>query len=136
MAWSRGPASAAVDPTIRMAGRGRVVRAARFTLNPARLHSTSRMESNGEALLPTCGVPAAPDDTPIRPFDAAPTRGGDTSTLQSQATPAISVSTPSSRSTFTAERPRAAMVHNWASAVDLAEAVTPRRTMAEGMPCE
>lgn len=51
MAWSRRAASAAVDATIRVAGRRQVVRAARLTLNRARLDIPNDIADNGEAML-------------------------------------------------------------------------------------
>lgn len=113
MAWSRRVASAAVDATIRVAGRRQVVRTARFVLNRARLDSPNTIDSNGEALLQSCVVAGARAGSTIRVFDVGANEGQWSTSMLRQAEAGgraddleLHAFEPS---TFTAERLRAAL---------------------------
>jgi FkbM family methyltransferase len=113
MAWLRRAISGALDATIRLAGRQRVVRAARFALNRARLDSPNSIESNGEALLQARVVTAAPGGTTIRVFDVGANEGQWSASMMQQAEAAGRASDLELHafepSTFTVDRLRAAM---------------------------
>lgn len=113
MDWSRRAAGAAIDATIRVAGRRQVVRAARFALNRARLDAPNSIETNGEALLQARVVAAAQQGTTIRVFDIGANEGQWSTSMLKQAETSdragdleIHAFEPSK---FTADRLRAAL---------------------------